>query len=86
MLHAALIRHELVMVHMVVAAAINDCLNILYIVTSSSSIYILCCLHVVWGAELRVSMYSDSNNCPNVLHLSLVYYIASHQDQTEPTC
>jgi hypothetical protein len=31
-------------------------------------------------------IYSDSNNCPNVLYFLIVHNIASHSDQTEPKC
>ena len=30
------------------------------------------------------SSYSDSNNCPNVLHFLVVHDTAPHQDQTKP--
>jgi hypothetical protein len=31
-------------------------------------------------------LYSDSNNCPNVLYFLIVHSVASHSDQTEPKC
>jgi hypothetical protein len=31
-------------------------------------------------------IYSDSNNCPNVLYFLIVHSVASHSDQTEPKC
>jgi hypothetical protein len=33
-----------------------------------------------------ITIYSDSNNCPNVLYFLIVHNIASHSDQTEPKC